>query len=148
MAKKEMTRNERFDILRDPSALSITFSSTLENIDRADQETHRFLEENGAAHHSFATRLVLREGLTNAVVHAHKKDPSKVVKYELKLDGGALVMEIEDQGEGFDWESAGRKQHDVTDDHGRGMAIMTHYFTEFRYNPAGTKLTLVKKLED
>ena len=148
MAKKEMPQSEKFHILRDPSALNITFSSTLENIDRADRETHRFLEDNGAAHHSFATRLVLREGLTNAVVHAHKKDPSKVVKFGLRLGDGALVMEIEDQGEGFDWEGARKKEHEITDDHGRGMAIMTHYFTEFRYNPAGTKLTLVKKLED
>ena len=148
MAKKEMTPDERFDILRDPSALSITFSSTLENIDRADRLTQEFLEERGMAHHSFAMRLVLREGLTNAVIHAHKKDPSKLVKYGLRLDDGTLVMEIEDQGEGFDWASAGEEEHDITADHGRGMVIMTHYFNEFHYNPAGTKLTLIKRLED
>lgn len=148
MAEKDMAAREKFDVLRDPSGLNITLSSTLENIDRADAVTHEFLEETGAAHHSFATRLVLREGLTNAINHAHKKDASKVVKFGIRLDEGTLVMEIEDEGDGFDWESAGEKEYDITAEHGRGMSIMTHYFSEYRYNASGTKLTLIKRLED
>ena len=147
MEKSDTTEKKIFDIRRAPEALLITFSSTLENIDRADRLTHQFLEENGAEHHSFATRLGLREGLTNAVIHAHGMDPEKIVKYEIRRDGQTLVVEIEDEGEGFDWMGASGIQPDITDEHGRGMSIMTHYFSEFRYNASGTKLTLVKCLE-
>ena len=71
-----------------------------------------------------------------------------IVKIGVRLDDSTLVMEIEDEGDGFDWNGATDKEPDITEDHGRGISIMTHYFSEFRYNASGTKLTLIKRLED
>jgi anti-sigma regulatory factor (Ser/Thr protein kinase) len=55
--------------------LDIALSATLENVDRAGEETKRFLESGGMGSCFFETVLVMREALTNAVIHGSGSDP-------------------------------------------------------------------------
>lgn len=130
-------------------SISITFSSTLENIDRICQEVSQFLD-NGFKNmekHFFAINLVMREALTNAVRHGNELDPQKKVKFFLKIDQKrAIHMVIEDQGDGFDWHKAKKFPPPDDDEHGRGLAIMTTYFSSCGYNKKGNRLILEKKL--
>ena len=101
-----------FNISQSPKILDLSFSATLENIDKAAQETKRFLSSVRAERHAFDVVLVLREALANAVVDGSRLDDSKIVDYRLRLEGDNLVMEIEDEGEGFDWQDHfGKKTH-------------------------------------
>lgn len=133
-----------------PNTLSITFSSTLENIDRICDEVSRFLDRNLKGiteEHLFSINLVIREALTNAVRHGNDLDPEKTVKFFLKVARKKCVMIIvEDQGEGFDWQKASESLPGTNDDHGRGLAIMTTYFSSCCYNKKGNRLVLKKKL--
>ena len=54
-------------------------------------------------------------------------------------------MEIEDEGDGFDWRTAVDRQPSMDADHGRGIIIMQRYASECRYNEKGNRLTLVKR---
>ena len=130
--------------------LAITLCSELDNIDKASNLTKKFLEERGLAALAFDVCLVLREGLSNAVRHAHQLNPQKIINYTLQIRDDELTMEIEDQGEGFDWESTmeqmtGMEQGPLRE-HGRGFKIMSKYFCEFTYNEKGNKLYLRKKV--
>ncbi len=130
-------------------SISITFSSTLENIDRICEEVARFLNQGfkELAEHFFAIDLVMREALTNAVRHGNDLDPAKEVKFLLKIDQKKHIQIIvEDQGDGFDWQTAKKFPPGDDDDHGRGLAIMTTYFSSCGYNPKGNRLILKKKL--
>lgn len=71
-----------------PNSLSITFSSTLENIDRICDEVSRFLDRNfkDMEAHLFSINLVIREALTNAVRHGNGLDPEKTVKFFIKIE--------------------------------------------------------------
>lgn len=84
-----------------PNTLSITFSSTLGNIDRICDEASRFLDRNlkDMEEHLFPINLVIREALTNAVRHGNRLDPEKKVKFFLKIERKKRIrIIVEDQG--------------------------------------------------
>ncbi len=139
-----MEENNLFSVVRDTNRLEISFSSSMQNVDRVDVETRKLLNEIGLHSEIFSVSLVMREALTNAVRHGHRFDPRKIVKYSLSFNGEDLVMIIEDQGNGFDWQAARERTPDFQADHGRGLPIMSQYFAEAVYNDKGNKLVLKK----
>jgi len=141
-----MAGHNDFQIKHGVDRLTITFQSTMENIDRADQESRIFLEKSGLQSEIFPVCLCMREGLTNAVRHGHQNNRSKMVKYCLTRIGKELIMEIEDEGDGFDWKSAEKRKPDSDSDHGRGLVIIRKYFSTYAFNEKGNKLTLVKNV--
>ncbi|MBF0379132.1 MAG: ATP-binding protein [Desulfamplus sp.] len=98
----------------------------------------------------FAIQLVMREGLTNAVRHGNCFNAAKIVRCYVKIDKNQmLIVEIEDQGEGFNWkreQTKDIKDLDDDSDHGRGLMIMEQYFSRYWYNERGNKLTLEKHI--
>lgn len=172
-----LTNNNQFHICETDDSITIMFSSTMENIDKTCEETTRFLVEifkRFEFFHSnnvkfeekylkqevnyseklrsnlFAIQLVMREGLTNAVRHGNSFNVAKLVRCYVKIDQNQmLIMEIEDQGEGFNWkkeQSKDIKDLDDDSDHGRGLVIMEQYFSRYWYNERGNKLTLEKHI--
>jgi len=135
-------------ITRKTSAIFISLPSTLENIDKVSKEAKKFLLAMGitSSETIFATDLVLREGLTNAVRHGHNNNPDKIAKFSLDYENNTITMVIEDSGNGFNWKVCKDIEANIENDHGRGFSIMKEYFTTYEYNKKGNKLTLVKKL--
>ncbi len=145
-----MSDNLIFDVQKEAGRLVICFSSTLEGIDSVAEEVKVLMAESGLPEHSFGVRIVMREGLTNAVRHGNKNKPEKLVRFEINIKGDTLTMIIEDQGDGFDWKKikAGccHKNDSVPLDHGRGFPIIDEYFDDYRYNKKGNVLTLEKDI--
>ncbi|MFZ5571518.1 MAG: ATP-binding protein [Thermodesulfobacteriota bacterium] len=138
-----MQKNSIFNIIKHRDQLSITCSSRLENIDLADEETRLFLMEKGLEPAVFAVCLGMREGMTNAVKHGHGFICDKLIHYQLVISENRLIAEIEDEGDGFDWRAARRKEPLLESDHGRGLAIIRKYSDLFWYNEKGNKLVFV-----
>jgi len=139
-----------FEVIESKDTLHIRFSSYLEYIDEVCKTVTNFLRsrQERLAPHMFATNLVLREGLTNAVRHGNKNDPDKIVDVQLKIDRGKTIsLQIADQGEGFDWKAQQTAELPKEEDHGRGIPIMETYFTSYSYNPKGNLLYLEKTIE-
>lgn len=143
-----MARETRkLQITQTDDMLDIRFSSCLKNIDAACRAVTRYLLLRLAAVHRpdqlFAVNLVMREGLTNAVIHGNKKDVTKDVRLSLKIvDEISICMEIEDQGNGFDWRKHKGSTFPLAAEHGRGIPIMGTYFTRYAYNEKGNILFL------
>ena len=138
-----------FDRFVTEASVTVTFSSTLENIDRTCDEVTGFLKQGfkEMEEHLFAINLVMREALTNAVRHGNRLDPGKQVNFLLEIDQDSSIrMVIEDQGDGFDWQRARQRPPNEDDDHGRGLVIMTAYFSSCGYNRKGNRLILEKRL--
>ncbi|MBI9088646.1 MAG: ATP-binding protein [Desulfobacterium sp.] len=138
-----------FDHFVTEESVTVTFSSSLENIDRTCDEVGGFLKQGfkEMEEHFFAIKLVMREALTNAVRHGNRLDPGKRVNFFLEIDQARSIrMVIEDQGDGFDWQRARQRPPNEDDDHGRGLVIMTAYFSSCGYNRKGNRLILEKRL--
>ncbi len=137
----------KFEIHQTNTAINILFSSCLENIDAVCQVVTKYLLCRLCVLHRadylFAVNLVVREALTNAVLHGNKNDLTKDVRFALKIVGDTSVhLEIEDQGKGFDWRKYQGCALPASTDHGRGISIMETYFTRYAYNEKGNKLFL------
>jgi len=145
--KNDLAKGKKFEISRKADEMTIFLNSTMENIDKADHETRAFLHENELQHEAFSVCLCLREGLVNAMTHGHRNDSSKIVRYCLKRTDRELILEIEDEGEGFDWKTIGNRAPAFESDHGRGLSIMRKYFSWYEYNEKGNKILLVKELK-
>jgi serine/threonine-protein kinase RsbW len=92
----------------------------------------------------FAIRLALEEALSNAFKHGNKNDPQKVVTLECHVDGGAVVIEVEDQGDGFD---PGVVPDPTEDENleipsGRGIVLMKSFMTDVSFDPPGNRVRM------
>jgi len=138
-----------FEVIESKDTLHIRFSSYLEYIDEACNTVTKFLTstQEGLAPHMFAINLVMREGLINAIRHGNRNDPGKIVDIQLKIDRPkTILLEILDQGEGFDWKAQQTAELPGEEDHGRGIHIIGTYVTRYSYNPKGNLLYLEKTI--
>jgi len=91
--------------------------------------------------------LCVSEAVTNAIVHANKQDPGKIVDVKAVLNEKYLTFYIKDQGVGFNPAEVPdpTAPENLMKDHGRGLFLMKMYLHELRYNitPTGTETILV-----
>ena len=123
-----------------------SFSATLENVDKIAEKIEIFLRKIGIKDQFFDIILGMREGLVNAVVHGSAEDREKKVAFSLRLEGYNLIIEVEDEGAGFDLRSCFGKNMPSKEESGRGLAIMKRMFTLIKYNEKGNKLILEKRI--
>lgn len=88
----------------------------------------------------FGIRLSVEEALINAIKHGNKLDPDKQVRVSYTINNEHFLIEIEDQGNGFD-------PSDIPDPtapenlerpSGRGLLLMKAYMTECEFLEGGT----------
>ena len=96
---------------------------------------------------AFAVRLALEEAVVNAIKHGHQNDPSKAVRVAYRVSPERVVLEVQDEGPGF-------QPDDVPDPLdpenleracGRGVFLMRHYMNEVTFNERGNCVTLCKR---
>lgn len=71
--------------------------------------------------------VALTEALSNAILRGNGDDPSKHVRVRASMDERALVLEVEDEGTGFDLDACVivPDEHDNIDrEDGRGLFLM------------------------
>ncbi len=69
-----------FEVSRAEGRLDIFISPKLRYIDRAGEETERFLEESGAGVSPFGVLLIMREALTNAVLYGSRHEDTRRIR--------------------------------------------------------------------
>lgn len=92
----------------------------------------------------FGVRLALEEALVNALKHGNKSDPRKRVLVRYIVDRVRVLLEVEDQGLGFD---PAQVPQSLTEENlrratGRGILLMRSFTTWVRYNARGNCVTL------
>ena len=96
--------------------------------------------------------LSVTEATTNAIIHANKCDETKLVKINVKVDSGKVIITVKDEGIGFD----PLKVPDPTEpenllkDSGRGVYLMRFYMDDLKYNitSTGTETILILNLDN
>src|SRR5438270_3421574 len=77
----------------------------------------------------FAVRLALEEAVINAIKHGNKSDPAKEVCIRCKVGAERVLVEVEDQGHGFDPKRVPDPLalENLERSCGRGVFLMEHY---------------------
>lgn len=131
-----------FTVTGDKHSRVMVFSAELSNIDLADTETRSFLDAHDLNALSFNILLCMREALSNAVIHGCCRDSERSIRYEIRLTDDVLTLDIEDQGDGFDWRNHPHDMPEPESTRGRGLAIMEQFFSSVQFNEHGNHLTL------
>jgi anti-sigma regulatory factor (Ser/Thr protein kinase) len=100
-------------------------------------------DSRGLGHRSFVLELLTREALVNAVRHGSGGDAQKMVSLSLWFAGDRLILEVADDGPGFNWREAACRQPDERAEGGRGLAIMRHYARQVEFNEKGNRVRLI-----
>jgi anti-sigma regulatory factor (Ser/Thr protein kinase) len=119
--------------------------ATLEAIERFCGEFKLWHAQTCVTPDLFSAELLLREALTNSVIHGCGQDPRKRVSCILRAKRDRLVIAIQDTGAGFDWRAVWDRRSEVSGIHGRGIEILRHYASAIRFNPKGNFVMLVKQ---
>jgi anti-anti-sigma factor len=131
---------------RTATGVAFAFAAAAENVELFIAAVHGFLAENGLGHLAFDVELLAREALVNAVLHGCGGDPSKTVRASLVLERGRLVLDVVDEGAGWDWRSLPARDPEPSGESGRGLFIIRKYSDGFSYNDVGNSLRIVKAL--
>ncbi len=94
----------------------------------------------------FAVRLALDEAIVNAVKHGNRGDPGKAVRVRYQVTPESFLVEVEDEGEGFDPRQVPDPlaPENLERSSGRGLFLRRAYMTWVRHNERGNAVTLCK----
>jgi len=119
--------------------------ASLEAIEEVCVRFHEWRALHCAGLEPFPSELLLREALTNSVVHGASEDPRRKISCVFRARKCRLLIAVKDDGEGFDWREAFNRKVDAGDVHGRGIEILRRYANSVRFNPSGNSVTLIKR---
>ena len=118
-----------------------TVASTFEAVESTCQDLRVFLDARRVAASRFATELVVREFLNNAVLHGNRLDASKTADLEVCLGRIWITVRVTDQGTGFDWRRVMRRPLEgAAATHGRGLTIGKTYGRRLTYSLGGRQV--------
>lgn len=95
--------------------------------------------------------VALTEALSNAILRGNREDPAKRVHVRASVDARQLVMEVRDEGRGFDIDQCTRdptRPENVEREDGRGLFLMRSLMDSVeRYDEQGNvvRLTLNRR---
>lgn len=94
----------------------------------------------------FAVRLALEEGLVNGLLHGNGGDPTKHVELRFSLDAQQVILEIEDEGAGFDPNQVADPLalENIDKPSGRGLLLMRAYSDWLQHNARGNCVSFAR----
>jgi len=93
----------------------------------------------------FAIRLAMDEAFVNALKHGNNNEPKKHVKIYYTANKKQMKMSIEDEGEGFDYNSLAdpTSEENLGQIHGRGIFLIKQFTSFVEFNKVGNKITFI-----
>lgn len=95
------------------------------------------------------TRLCIDEALVNAIVHGNTEDPRRRVRIRLLIGDRHWVVEIEDEGPGFDWKELLRRLERGMDPgrpSERGVALIIASGAQVGFSRGGRAIRIRREL--
>ncbi len=94
----------------------------------------------------------VREAVANAIEHGNQSDESKQVRVKFGLEGDVVVIEVRDEGAGFDPENVPDplEPENLLKPNGRGILLIREFMDRVEYDfekQTGTALIMRKQVE-
>ena len=130
----------------------LVIGSRLENVELVQIAVEAALQEL-PVEETLAHRVgtAVREAVANAIEHGNKNDPNKQVTVDFGLDGGEIVIEVCDEGLGFDPARVPDplRPENLMKPNGRGILLIREFMDDvsYRFNEDhGTVLIMRKQV--
>jgi anti-sigma regulatory factor (Ser/Thr protein kinase) len=127
---------------RDEKSIKFMLASDISLVHPIVQISEQFVQECGCNDESKVS-LVLRELLTNAIAHGNRNVLARNVNCSVdQVDDGSFRVVVEDEGEGFDFQSLDTT---IPDDpramHRRGYVLVRNVCSQVEFNDCGNCIT-------
>ncbi len=132
--------------MKSERVLKVNIKATFKDIDIFCGKAENLLRENNLNDYIFPVQLLLREALTNAVVHGCRMKPGLIIKSTIIIRENEIILEIEDPGDGFDWKTSENRDYSLITESGRGLLILQKYASKYQYNATGNIVRIKKKI--
>ena len=98
----------------------------------------------------FAVKLALDEAVTNAIKHGNQLDPDKQVEVRAEVDAEQVMIQIRDEGPGFDRTTVPDPtlEENLDKCSGRGLLLIEAYMHEVAWSPDGRTITMTRQNND
>jgi serine/threonine-protein kinase RsbW len=128
---------------------SLRFSSDIRNIRRASLGIVRAIEPyNVAEDKIFDIRLCVEEAVRNAMVHGNGSRRRLKVEVRWRVEDGCLLIEVEDEGNGFDHLRLAdpTSGENVERNCGRGVYLIKKLMDKVEFNAKGNVIRMTKRI--
>lgn len=142
----EAAQGCRAAIARTGTRLEAHMPADVACIEEICNQAREHLARHGVRQDGFTLILGIRETLLNAVFHGSGNNPAKTVSLVLDLQGDQAIIEVEDQGPGFDWRARSLEPPSPDAVSGRGLPIVHSCFDGMDFNARGNRIRLSKRL--
>ena len=135
-----------------PEAVERMLDSTLDSVDHAEELAVAVAQRAGMDEDDLMkVGMAIRESVVNAVVHGNRYNSNKKVRFSVSSDGQRFMVQVGDEGEGFDFDSIPDPlaPENLMRTSGRGIFLIKSFMDDFqvrRLESGGTEVTLVKNL--
>jgi anti-sigma regulatory factor (Ser/Thr protein kinase) len=118
--------------------LDIELSSDPDLMEHVTREAQYFITESGYRKNT-DLKVIIRELVSNAIIHGNRMDPERHVKMHLEhMGGGTFSVMITDEGTGFDYQSVKYNLPDRPSNSAcRGLALVKALTCRLEFNGAG-----------
>ena len=120
-------------------------SSTIASIAMVEELIDQFKKENKIPEVLYGNCLIATtEAVTNAINHGNKLDESKKILLQFKFRKKEIVVEIMDEGSGFDYANLAdpTAENNLEKTEGRGVFIMESLCDKVDFEEGGKKIVL------
>jgi serine/threonine-protein kinase RsbW len=127
----------------------ISISSKIESISIVENLVDEISIDLGLVADIYGNILIaVIEAVTNAIVHGNKNDGNKFVKILFQNTDKQLIVKVEDQGNGFQFDDIPdpTKPDNVEKPDGRGVFLMRHLADEIVFDRGGSIVNLKFKI--
>lgn len=107
----------------------------------------QWLGTQATARQAFASELLLREALVNAVEHGCRGIDGAAVRCVIRGGRNRILISVCDPGPGFDWAARRDAEPEENALSGRGVLIFKTYAQRVRFNRAGNAVFLLMRLD-
>jgi anti-sigma regulatory factor (Ser/Thr protein kinase) len=125
--------------------LSWNYPATIKNVEQVCSAVTQILKKYSLHKKDrFAIELLLREALNNAVLHGCDQNPLLSFSCQLKMSVQKAVIEVSNEGVGFDWRGKLESLPSNVKESGRGLSIYAIYADSINFNEAGNCVSLTR----
>jgi two-component sensor histidine kinase len=140
------------EIRKTKPRLTLNFSSTAGNVEKAVEEIHSFLDAHSEINYISKQNIfvISEELIQNAHIHGNLEDTEKTIFYSLDLGGGdEFTVSVEDEGNGYTPEKLGKNlPHDPKQISKKGLILVKTLAKDISFEKAGKKIVVKVSLED